>query len=144
VRGVAAAANRSPLAEAVDRVGDRWTLLVIDALLSGPKRFSELIEAVPGIATNVLALRLRRLEADALVVGHPYSERPRRLVYELSAAGRELAGALRLLAAWGAGAPDAPELPRHALCGTPLEARLWCPTCELPVDGPDDGDLARV
>jgi DNA-binding HxlR family transcriptional regulator len=87
----------SPLADALARVGDRWTLLVVGALMDGPRRFGDLQEDVPGIAPNILTQRLRHLEAEALVVARPYSERPPRMVYELSAAGRELAGVLRFL-----------------------------------------------
>ncbi len=133
----------SPLADALARVGDRWTLLLVGALLDGPRRFNELAEAVHGIAPNVLTDRLRRLQAETLVVEEPYSERPRRVVYELTAPGRELAGALRLLAQWGADTSDRAELPSHAVCGTPLEARWWCPTCEEPVEDADEG-LIRV
>ena len=95
-------APASPLADAVARVGDRWTLLAIASLLSGPKRFNELAEELGGIAPNVLSARLKALTEQALVVSRPYSERPPRFVYELSESGRELAGALRLLADWGA------------------------------------------
>jgi DNA-binding HxlR family transcriptional regulator len=82
----------------------------------------------------VLSARLRRLEADGLVLAEPYSERPRRFVYELTASGRALAGALRLLADWGARHGDQGDPPRHAACGTPVEATYWCPTCEQPVE----------
>src|SRR5919112_3642069 len=92
----------SPLADALERVGDRWTLLVVAALLEGPKRFNELQEELEGIAPNVLSARLKALAEQALVVPQPYSERPPRFAYELSESGRELAGALRLLADWGA------------------------------------------
>ena len=121
------------------RVGDRWTLLLIAALLDGPRRFGELQEEVEGIAPNVLTQRLRQLERNALVVARPYSERPPRFVYELSAAGQELAGALRLLAGWGARNAEGAAAPRHAVCGTPMEARWWCPTCERPVSD-DEGE----
>jgi DNA-binding HxlR family transcriptional regulator len=124
----------SPLASALDSVGDRWTLLVIAALLDGPKRFGELQAEVAGIAPNVLTQRLRSLERDTLVVARPYSERPPRFVYELSAAGRELSGALRLLTAWGARNAPGESAPRHSVCGTEMEARWWCPTCQEPVD----------
>src|ERR1700724_2574166 len=86
---------------ALARGGDRWTLLVIDALQGGPRRFGELQEALGGIATNVLSQRLRRLEKDGVIVALPYSTRPPRYAYELTAAGRELAGALLLLTRWG-------------------------------------------
>src|SRR2546430_4797771 len=91
----------SPLAEALARVGDRWTLLIVEALLDGPRRFGDLLESVQGIAPNILTQRLRHLEREAVLVSRPYSERPPRMAYELSAAGAELAGALRLLSDWG-------------------------------------------
>jgi DNA-binding HxlR family transcriptional regulator len=120
----------SPLEEAVARVGDRWALLIVSALLDGPRRFNDLQADVAGIAPNVLSQRLRTLEQHGVIVAAPYSERPPRFVYQLTAAGAELAGALRLLAQWGAGqAPDSVEPLRHRVCGTPLEARWYCPTC---------------
>jgi DNA-binding HxlR family transcriptional regulator len=126
--------SHSALASALETVGDRWTLLVIAALLDGPKRFGELQREVAGIAPNVLSQRLRSLERGALVVARPYSERPPRFIYELSVAGAELAGPLRLLAGWGARNVSGEAGPRHAVCGTELEARWWCPTCREPVD----------
>ena len=124
----------SPLAEALARVGDRWTLLVVEALLPGPRRFNDLLGQIPGIAPNILSERLKRLERDALLVTRPYSERPPRAAYELTAEGKDLAGALRLLADWGARHADPAQAPRHPACGTPIEARWYCPTCDQLVD----------
>jgi DNA-binding HxlR family transcriptional regulator len=126
--------SSSPLAEALTRVGDRWTLLVVEALLAGPRRFSDLLGQIPGIAANILSERLKRLEREALLIARPYSERPPRAEYELTAAGKELAGALRLLADWGARHADPAEAPRHPACGTPVQARWYCPTCDCLVD----------
>jgi DNA-binding HxlR family transcriptional regulator len=123
--------ERSPLSEALAAVGDRWTLLVVEALLDGARRFGELESAVEGIAPNILTQRLRRLEQEGLVMAHPYSERPRRFVYELTASGRELTD-------WGARHSEAEPL-RHTACGTALEARWYCPTCEETVDDPGEG-----
>jgi DNA-binding HxlR family transcriptional regulator len=134
-------AARSPLADALAAVGDRWTLLVVAALLDAPRRFGELQQEVHGIAPNVLAQRLRQLERHALIVARPYSDRPPRFVYELSVAGRELAGALRLLAGWGARNAEGAEAPRHSVCGTPIEARWWCPSCERPVSDDEAEEL---
>ena len=136
------ASAHSPLDAALARVGDRWTLLVVDALLAGPRRFNELIEDVKGIAPNVLSQRLKHLEREALVTARPYSKRPPRAAYELTAGGRELAGALRLLAQWGARATEQPDSLRHATCGTTLEARWYCPTCARVVDAPGDDELS--
>jgi DNA-binding HxlR family transcriptional regulator len=131
----------TPLAAALDAVGDRWTLLIVESLLDGPRRFGDLQDELPRIAPNVLSQRLRRLEGEGLVVAQPSSERPQRFVYELSASGHELAGSLRLLADWGARHRDTAGTPRHEACGTPVEARWWCPTCERPVDDEDAAGL---
>ena len=134
-------ADRSPLAEALDLVGDRWTLLIVAALLDGPRRFGDLQRELAGIAPNVLTSRLRQLEARRLVLAQPYSERPPRMVYELSADGRDLAGVLRQLADWGARQGEGAQPPRHAACGTPMEARWYCPTCERPVEDDEAEEL---
>jgi len=130
-------AGPSPLADALVRIGDRWTLLAIAALLDGPKRFNELQEAMGAIAPNILSARLKGLAEHALVIGRPYCERPPRFVYELTETGAELAGALRLLADWGARSGDA-EMLRHNRCGATLRATWWCETCEEPVSDPDE------
>lgn len=129
------------LGRAADLVGDRWTLRIVQALLDGPARYGELAEAVAPISPNVLAARLKQLEADGLVLATPYQQRPARYAYELTARGAELGDVLRLLAQWGqdaAGADRADEALRHEACGTPVEAVLWCPTCERVVDGEAD------
>jgi DNA-binding HxlR family transcriptional regulator len=128
----------SPLAEALTRVGDRWTLLVVEALLSGPRRFNDLLGQIPGIAANILSDRLKRLERDGLLVARPYSQRPPRAAYQLTAEGTELAGALRLLAHWGSRNTDHADSPRHPACGTPIEVRWYCPTCDQLVDHEPD------
>jgi len=134
----------SPLEAALERVGDRWSLLLVEALLSGPRRFNAFVEAVPGIAPNILTDRLRRLERERIVVATPYQERPPRMSYALTADGRDLASALRLLADWGArGAADVDPM-RHAACGTPLETRWYCPTCETAVDHRDADESRTV
>ena len=123
----------TPLEAALERVGDRWSLLLVEALLEGSRRFGELQEGLRGIAPNILTDRLRRLEREGIVLGRPYQERPPRMEYELTADGRDLASALRLLADWGGRRAEHADPLRHALCGTPLEARWYCPTCAVPV-----------
>ena len=123
----------TPLELALERVGDRWSLLLVEALLDGPRRFNDLQEGV-GVAPNILTDRLRRLEREGVVLARPYSDRPPRMEYALTAAGRDLGGALRLLADWGSRRSDDTEPMRHSLCGTPLEARWYCPTCTVVVE----------
>src|SRR5262249_31669159 len=81
----------SPLELALERVGDRWSLLLVEALLDGSRRFNELQEGVAGIAPNILTDRLRRLEREGVVLARPYTDRPPRMEYALTAAGRDLA-----------------------------------------------------
>jgi len=127
----------SPLERALDRVGDRWSLLIVESLLDGGRRFGELSDRLPGIAPNILTDRLRRLERAGILRSTPYQERPTRLAYDLTADGRDLASALRLLADWGGRREGDAEPLRHVTCGTPLEARWYCPTCAIPVDDAD-------
>ncbi len=87
------------LALSLDRIGDRWTLLIVRELLIGPRRYTDLRTALPGIATNLLADRLRRLERDgivALTTSEPGAAR-----YELTSFGRELETPILALVRWG-------------------------------------------
>jgi DNA-binding HxlR family transcriptional regulator len=134
----------SALGAALDRVGDRWSLLLVEALLPAPLRFNEIAVAVPGIAPNILSDRLRRLEGSGILVATPYSRRPVRMEYALTVDGRELAGALHLLAGWGARRGGVGEPLRHELCGTPLQAAWHCPTCERLVADDEPDELTRI
>lgn len=124
----------SSLDWALARVGDRWTLLVVRALLGGPLRFGELAQAVTGVAPNILTKRLRSLEADGILHTERYQDRPPRSHYQLTEAGRELGEALGVLAAWGARHGGRDDTPYHPVCGTPLVSRPWCPTCDRPAE----------
>jgi DNA-binding HxlR family transcriptional regulator len=131
--------SASALDAALTRVGDRWSFLVVEALLDGPRRFNDLAEGLPGIAPNILTDRLRRLEREGVVVSQRYSVRPARMAYALTEDGHELAGVLRLLAAWGSrGSASGIEGLRHVVCGSLLEARWFCPTCARTVDEPEE------
>lgn len=133
---------------ALSRVGDRWTLLVVQALLDGPRRFNEIQSGLGGIAATVLTQRLRQLESDRLVVAEAYSTRPVRFSYRLTATGEALAGALRLLSSWGSAHAPAPgesaEPVVHGACGTPADARWWCPTCDRVVGDEEVDDVRWV
>jgi DNA-binding HxlR family transcriptional regulator len=91
----------SPDARALDLVGDKWTLLIVRDLLSGPRRFVELQRVLPGISTEQLRSRLNRMVADGMLTRKRYREVPPRVDYELTARSRELAPVLGQLARWG-------------------------------------------
>jgi DNA-binding HxlR family transcriptional regulator len=90
-----------PIANALDLLGDRWTLLVIrDLLFLGKRRFGQLLSSPEGIPTNILTDRLRRLEERGLVEKVAYQLRPPRYEYQLTPMGMELLPVLRSLAEW--------------------------------------------
>jgi DNA-binding HxlR family transcriptional regulator len=91
-----------PMAHALDLVGDRWALLVIRELMHGAKRYTDLVDHLPGIGTSILAARLRELEVHGIVTRRTLPPPAASKVYELTDYGRELRPALRELALWGA------------------------------------------
>jgi DNA-binding HxlR family transcriptional regulator len=90
-----------PAACALDLAGDKWTLLVVRDLLRGRDTYGALAGSDEGIPTNILASRLRRMEAAGLVRAKPYQSRPVRYRYELTAKGRDLGHVLAAMARWG-------------------------------------------
>jgi DNA-binding HxlR family transcriptional regulator len=102
-----------PIAHALDLVGERWALLIVRELMHGPKRYTDLADHLPGIGTNILAARLRDLEAAGLIAKRKLPPPAASRVYELTSYGQELKSAMRELALWGArslGPPPREEL----------------------------------
>jgi DNA-binding HxlR family transcriptional regulator len=101
-----------PVAHALGLVGERWALLVVLELMRGPKRYTDLADQLPGIGTNILAARLRDLEACGIVTKRTLPPPAASRVYELTDYGRALKPVIRELALWGArslGAPAADD-----------------------------------
>jgi DNA-binding HxlR family transcriptional regulator len=94
-------AQWSPDARALDLVGDKWTLLIVRDLASGPRRFVELQRVLPGISTEQLRSRLNRMVADGMLTRQRYREVPPRVDYELTARAQDLLPVLAELARWG-------------------------------------------
>jgi len=88
-------------AAALDAIGERWSLLVVRELLDGPKRYSDLLAGLPGVATDVLAARLRHLEAEGVVGRRSLPPPAASRVYELTDEGRRLEPLLVELTRWG-------------------------------------------
>jgi DNA-binding HxlR family transcriptional regulator len=93
--------QRCPVSRALDVIGDRWALLVLRELELGPRRYTDLLEGLPGIGTNVLGARLRDLEAAGVVVKHMLPAPTRVTVYEATEAGRAIGPVLEALRDWG-------------------------------------------
>ena len=99
---------------------------------------------MPGIAPNTLADRLRRLESERVIRPRPTPSARRATSTSSPPEGSELAGALRLLADWGSRVAHDAEPLRHAACGTPMEARWYCPTCARPVESTETDQVRYV
>ncbi|HVR21036.1 MAG TPA: winged helix-turn-helix transcriptional regulator [Polyangiaceae bacterium] len=97
------------LARALDRLGERWTLLIVRNLLLGPRRYSELLSELPGITTNLLAERLKGMQSSGLIARRALSASDRSSVYELTALGAALEPAIMELGRWGGRFMDAPK-----------------------------------
>ena len=129
------------LRHATDVLGDRWLLLLLGALAGGPRRFGDLSDELSGVAPNVLTDRLRRAQRAGLITGRPYQQRPRRLAYDLTSAGRDAARFLPAMAAWSAQRRGATPA-SHSACGTTMQMRWWCPECNEPATPDIDGSTA--
>jgi DNA-binding HxlR family transcriptional regulator len=88
--------------EVLDRIGDKWTVLIISTLGGGPLRYSELQASIPGISQRMLTQTLKNLERDGLITRTAYAEVPPRVEYELTDLGRSLMNAVMAMAGWAA------------------------------------------
>jgi DNA-binding HxlR family transcriptional regulator len=89
-----------PITATLDVLGDKWSLIVVRDMLVGKTRYGEFLTSPEGIPTNILADRLRRLEAEGLVTKDTYQTRPQRYTYTLTAKGRGLLPVLQAMARW--------------------------------------------
>jgi DNA-binding HxlR family transcriptional regulator len=118
-----------PLAHAVGLVGERWAFLVVRELLHGPKRYTDLLEGLPGIGTNILAARLRGLEEAGIVRKRELPPPAASKVYELTEYGSELEEVFWALARWGARSlgPPGPDDELYPEWGVNAFAALFFP-----------------
>lgn len=89
------------VANSLDLLGDKWTLLVVRDLLHGKRTYGELADSPEGIPTNILAERLKRLEAAGIIISTPYQQRPTRYAYTLTPKGTALGDVLLAFVRWG-------------------------------------------
>jgi DNA-binding HxlR family transcriptional regulator len=121
------------LAAALEIVGERWSLLALREMANGVHRFGRIV-GYTGAPRDILADRLRKLEAAGVVERRQYSEHPPRFEYHLTQAGKELFPAMISLLAWGAKwAVDSPAVVYRHSCGEPVQVELECVGCGEPV-----------
>src|SRR5450631_362437 len=142
-----------PVARALDLLGERWTLLIVRELLTGPQRYSDLRDGLPGMWSNLLAQRLRDLDAAGLVQRRELPPPAARLVYELTERGRALAPVVYELARWGLELLDDPgddvvpghALPEHAFSvACALDEGSWTMRIAAPAEGTRPFDRIAV
>src|SRR5690348_13562463 len=123
------AVERDSLGAALDLVGDRWSLLIVRDLLRGHARFNDLQHSVIGIATNILAARLKRLEESGIVERRLYLEAPPRADYALTPKGHGLGVAVGALLLWGERYTDHELTLVDQRCGHKVQLTYGCPEC---------------
>src|SRR5207248_1285461 len=123
-----------PVAQTLDILGDRWTLLIIRDLFLGRTKFAEFQASLQGIPTNLLGDRLKQLEEHGIVARRFYSEHPPRAEYVLTEKGRALDPVLGALTDWGSRYLDCEGAVTrtHSTCGEPLRLRWLCSHCDEP------------
>lgn len=140
------------VARALDVVGDRWVLLIVRELLAlGPSRYSDLKRGLPGIATNLLAERLKVMEADGLIERYDAPPPVGTNLYQLTERGRELQDVLHALARWGlermpagAQAQDAVQPQWTALLGALELSPHVSPDAEVVIGVETGGEAVRA
>jgi DNA-binding HxlR family transcriptional regulator len=121
------------LAAALDVLGERWSLLALREIGYGVHRFAR-IAGYTGASRDILADRLRKLEAAGVIERRQYSEHPPRHEYHFTQAGRELFPVMLGLSQWGdKWAVETPALTRWHSCGRPVQVDLLCHHCGQPV-----------
>lgn len=120
------------LAGALDLLGERWTLLIVRELMSGPKRYTDLADGLPGIGTSLLAGRLAKLERSGVIERRLLPAPAASTVYELAPAGHELGAALGPLITWGL---------RHVVPETPGDRRVSATWSALPFTHAADPEM---
>lgn len=120
------------VAKALEVIGERWSLLIVRAVMHGNRRFGEMQESL-GIARNVLSARLQRLVDEEILERRAYQESPPRYEYFLTQKGLDLWPALIALLNWGDRYSPSPEGPRrlivHKECGGTVSERGICESC---------------
>ncbi len=118
-----------PVANTLDLVGDRWTLLIVRDLLRGKSKFSELRETVEGVPSAILSARLKTLEENGVVVRRQYQDRPARFAYRLTPKGHALGVVVGAMATWGEQFAAGDLALVDDECGHGIRVVYHCPTC---------------
>ena len=119
-----------PMAQSLEIIGERWTLLIVRDLLRGPRRFLDLTESLGSVPPGVLSRRLKLLEDRDIVARRMYSDHPPRAEYSLTPKGIELREVVRSVTIWGAKHLPGQRALVHTRCEHPIEMGYRCAHCD--------------
>lgn len=123
------------IAQTLNIIGDRWTLLVLHEIFVGRTTFNEIKKELGSISSNILSDRLKHLEQTGLVTSSLYSEHPPRYQYELTESGRELEVVFNAMVLWGRNNLEkCYKKMVHSECKHEVEIAYYCPHCQKNVD----------
>lgn len=123
------------IAQTLNIIGDRWTLLIVHEILIGNNTFNEIKKSLTGISSNLLSDRLKYLEEIELITSSLYSEHPPRYSYTLTESGRSLEDVFNVLLIWGRNnLQKCYKKMVHQPCQHEVEVAYYCPHCQRNVD----------
>lgn len=126
------------IAQTLNIVGDRWTLLILHEILTGASTFNQIKKGLSGISSNLLSDRLKYLEKSELVAVELYSEHPPRYSYSLTQSGRELEPVFHSLLIWGRNnLKKCYKKLVHEACNHEVEQTFYCTHCETTLEEED-------
>ncbi|MBH1940850.1 winged helix-turn-helix transcriptional regulator [Mobilitalea sibirica] len=123
------------IAQTLNIIGDKWTLLILRQLMQGHDTFKEILDNLEGIPSNLLSNRLKSLESDNLIVSELYQPHPPRYRYILTKSGEDLSDVFNSIILWGEkNLQKCYKQLTHSDCGNKIELQYYCPTCNRKVD----------
>ncbi|WP_455662108.1 winged helix-turn-helix transcriptional regulator [Pradoshia sp.] len=122
------------IAQTLNLIGDKWSLLILHELLMGKETFNEIQTSLESIPLNLLSTRLKRLEEDKLIESSLYQKHPPRYRYQLTEKGEDLQDLFNSLVIWGSKHLD-PSYKKvvHDECGAKVDIQYYCPHCQKAV-----------
>lgn len=126
------------IAQTLNIIGDKWTLLIIRQIMMGHDTYKEIQDHLEGIPSNLLSDRLKCLESDELITSELYQHHPPRYRYLLTESGKDLCDVFNTIILWGEkNLKKCFKQLTHGECGHKIELQYYCPQCDKTIDKND-------
>ena len=126
------------IAQTLNIIGDKWTLLILRQLMMGYDTYSEIQDRLEGIPSNLLSERLKSLEEDELISSKLYQSHPPRYRYLLTKSGEDLTDVFNSIILWGErNLKKCHKQLTHKDCGHKIKLTYYCPTCDKTISRDD-------